>query len=54
MFKDTTQFSKCKKAVKRNGFSYVCKQCQAKDQERRRKNYKNSDLLDYTLKKKTI
>lgn len=52
MFKDTTEFSKCKKAVKRNGFSYVCKQCQAKDQQRRRKNYKNSDLLDYTLKKR--
>lgn len=35
-FKETSQFSPCKKAKLRNGKSYVCKQCQALAQRQRR------------------
>lgn len=51
-FKYVSEFSKCERAVKRNGYSYVCKSCQAKEQQRRRRSYKESDLLDFTLKKR--
>ena len=45
-FKETSQFSPCKKAKLRNGKSYVCKQCQALAQRQRREKQKDIDLLD--------
>ena len=48
-FKETSQFSPCKKAKLRNGKSYVCKQCQALAQRQRREKQKDIDLLDFTL-----
>ena len=51
-FKETSQFSPCKKAKLRNGKSYVCKQCQALAQRQRREKQKDIDLLDFTLKKR--
>ena len=46
-FKETSQFSPCKKAKLRNGKSYVCKQCQALAQRQRREKQKDIDLLDF-------
>lgn len=48
-FKETSQFSPCKKAKLRNGKSYVCKQCQALAQRQRREKQKDIDLLDFTF-----
>lgn len=48
-FKEISQFSPCKRAKLRNGKSYVCKQCQALAQRRRREKQKDIDLLDLAL-----
>lgn len=52
LYLSAENYSPCKRAKLRNGLSYVCKKCQAKEQKERREQMLETDTLDYLLKKR--